>query len=256
MSDRLPWFKCNPSKLLGAIAGMDEHEGYVYVTILMRIYETGGPVKDTAKALGRRTGKPEKTVTKALLALCESGKISIAEDGAIDSDTTHETLAEMQAFKLKQQNAAKSGVNKRAEKSEQNQQKPPATAAPRQSHGSANIDRDLDRDSSFEDNSSKGAQAPLQELFEEQPRPQPKASTNPATPEKQLFDRGVEVLGLKGRGMIAKLLKSKSGNVALARAAIEQASTASSPAEYLGRIVNGKGQGPPMTDLVSRGEAW
>lgn len=62
-------------------------------------------------------------------------------------------------------------------------------------------------------------------------------------PEKELFDRGRQVLGKQGGGLVAKLLVSKNKNVALARAAIEQASTKSNPREYLGRIINGQKQG-------------
>lgn len=58
--------------------------------------------------------------------------------------------------------------------------------------------------------------------------------------EKQFFDRGKEVLGKGSGGLIAKLLSSKNKNVALARAAIEQASTKSDPREYIGAVIRGK----------------
>ncbi len=51
MSDRLPWFRCFPSALLGALAGLTADEGFVYVTVLLRIYETGGPVSETGRTL-------------------------------------------------------------------------------------------------------------------------------------------------------------------------------------------------------------
>lgn len=62
----------------------------------------------------------------------------------------------------------------------------------------------------------------------------------PISAEKELFDRGKAVLGVKAGGLIAKLLKAKDGNVALARAAIETASTKQQPGEYIGAIVRGK----------------
>jgi len=58
-------------------------------------------------------------------------------------------------------------------------------------------------------------------------------------PEVELFRRGREVLGKQGGGLITKLLISKNKNVALARAAIEQASTKSDPREYIGAILRG-----------------
>jgi hypothetical protein len=69
----------------------------------------------------------------------------------------------------------------------------------------------------------EGADAPLFALPDE-----------PPTPEKLYFDRVVEVLGPKARGLGARILQAQGRNVALARALIEQASTKSNPAEWLG----------------------
>lgn len=55
--------------------------------------------------------------------------------------------------------------------------------------------------------------------------------------EKELFDRGKAVLGKNAGGMIAKLLKYREGNVPLARADIERASTKQSPREFIGRVI-------------------
>lgn len=59
------------------------------------------------------------------------------------------------------------------------------------------------------------------------------------TDEAEMFARGKKVLGADAGGLIVRLLKSKKGNVALARAAIEQASTKSDAREYIGRIIAG-----------------
>ncbi len=61
-------------------------------------------------------------------------------------------------------------------------------------------------------------------------------------PEVELFQRGREVLGKQAGGLIARLLAAKQKNIALARAAIEQASTKSNPREYIGRIISGPQQ--------------
>jgi hypothetical protein len=129
MSARMPWFKCHPEKLLGAMAGMEPDEGYIYVTILLRIYETGGPIHDTARVLGRRTGLSERRAAAALASLCDLGKITIV-DGVIDSPSTHETLTEMHTSRETAKKAGKMSAEKRSEKTEQNQQ-PDATTVER-----------------------------------------------------------------------------------------------------------------------------
>lgn len=58
------------------------------------------------------------------------------------------------------------------------------------------------------------------------------------SPEKQFFDRSVEI-GV-GRGMAAKLRKSLGGDLSAARAKLEEAATKSSPIEWLAATT-----GPP-----------
>lgn len=61
-------------------------------------------------------------------------------------------------------------------------------------------------------------------------------------PERELFERGRQVLGKQGGGLVAQLLAAKQKNIALARAAIEQASTKSNPREYIGAVIRGPKQ--------------
>lgn len=65
------------------------------------------------------------------------------------------------------------------------------------------------------------------------------APLDPAIPEREYFERGRSVLGKGAGGLIGKLLKAKGGNVALARAAIEQASQKQNPTEYVAAICRG-----------------
>ena len=51
--------------------------------------------------------------------------------------------------------------------------------------------------------------------------------------ETDLFDRGKTILGENAGGLIKNLLKVKGGNIALARAAIETASSKQDPREYI-----------------------
>lgn len=72
---------------------------------------------------------------------------------------------------------------------------------------------------------------------------EPDAGASASELERELFQRGRQVLGQEAGGLIANLLKSKEGDVALARAAIETASTKDKPREYVGGILKGNGNG-------------
>lgn len=74
-----------------------------------------------------------------------------------------------------------------------------------------------------------------------------------AKQEKDLFDRGKEVLGPKAGGLIKKLLVAKQNNIAEARAAIEHASMKSSPSEYIGAVLRGVRD---QELIASRGSAF
>lgn len=67
--------------------------------------------------------------------------------------------------------------------------------------------------------------------------------TDPSIEERDLFEKGKAVLGPNAGGMIANLKRSKGGNVALARAVIEQASVAQNPREYVAGAIRGKPNG-------------
>lgn len=71
--------------------------------------------------------------------------------------------------------------------------------------------------------------------------------------EIELYKRGKEILGAKAGGLITDLVKAKQGSFALARAAIETASTKQNPREYVGAIIRGTG---PPDDARARGDAW
>lgn len=58
--------------------------------------------------------------------------------------------------------------------------------------------------------------------------------------ETELFQRGKEVLGKSAGGMIVKLLKAKSSNIAAARAVIEIASMKENPREFVGAAIRGR----------------
>jgi hypothetical protein len=76
------------------------------------------------------------------------------------------------------------------------------------------------------------------------------APPDPAIPEREYFERGRKVLGPKNGAMIANLLKAKGRNVALARAALEEASQKQSPIEYVAAICRGPAMSAkPLTEF-------
>lgn len=125
MSERLPWFRCKPAALLGALAGLGPDEGYVYTVILLRIYETGGPIAETARTLHRRTGLPERRVAAAIDALLSAGKVQLFDDGRLDSSSTHDEIAWQGRSREAQSKAGKTSAEKRAKKDEQSQRSAP-----------------------------------------------------------------------------------------------------------------------------------
>jgi hypothetical protein len=78
------------------------------------------------------------------------------------------------------------------------------------------------------------------------------APLDPSIPEREYFERGRKVLGPKSGAMIANLLKAKGRNVALARAAIEEASQKQKPMEYVAAICRGPPVARPTTVYQQR----
>lgn len=73
------------------------------------------------------------------------------------------------------------------------------------------------------------------------------------SPEKIYFDTMAQ-LGRNGRSLAAALLKAKDGNVLAAHSAALTALQKSNPSQYIGAIINKRGDAPE--DLRARGEAW
>lgn len=78
------WFPCQPTPLLGALQAMRPHVGYVYCIVLFRIYEEGGPIKDSVDALTRRTGYRKALVVEALDELFRDGRLVPTGDGIMN----------------------------------------------------------------------------------------------------------------------------------------------------------------------------
>lgn len=221
--NRLDWFPCYPSKLLGALSAMKPSEGYVYWVVCLRIYEVGGPCRDTLEALARRTGFNRRVVSDALDVCFRSGKL-IREGDGITNPFAVEVMADSRSLLEKRKTAGRAGGIRSAEKRQVNQRNDPSTAAAKPQQTSTHLQ---EQDSLFPTGNRRSA------------KPMTKAEIE----RKELFDRGKDVLGDGSGGLIQKLLAVKHGNLALARAAIEQASTMDNPRQYVGGILNGGSNG-------------
>lgn len=120
MNDRLPWFPCYPSKLLGAFAGMKPDEGYVYWVVCLRIYEVGGPCRDTLDALARRTGMSRKRVSDALELSFQASRLVKDGDGIMNPFAAS-ILEETTALCEKRAHAGKKGAETRWGKDKEKQ---------------------------------------------------------------------------------------------------------------------------------------
>lgn len=118
-------------------------------------------------------------------------------------------------------------------------------------------DRDSDRDTNRDTSGTRAGHERDKEedrKYKKDAAPPGAPPDDPKAPDAELFDRGKKVLGKSAGGLIASLLKAKSGSIPLARAAIEQAATKQNPREYVGRIINGPRDGP--VPAMSNGEPY
>ena len=118
--ERLPWFKCFPSKWLGALAAMKQDEGYVYIVVCFRIYEIGGPCTDTLDALAIRTHLNKRRVSDLLDRLFRSGKLVRDGEGIMNPFAAN-LLSGRKAIIAERVDAGQKGASARWEKDEQNQ---------------------------------------------------------------------------------------------------------------------------------------
>jgi hypothetical protein len=170
MTVRPAWFRCDASRLLGALAGMGPDSGYLYTVILMRIYEVGGPILDDETMLSRRTGLNAKRVVSALAWLTAHGKVERLSDGRLDSVTTHAELAFREKTINDKRSAGKSAAKRKqifeGQKPQSLQQNGAAAAQQNASTPSTegqqtSIESDSDSESELEKKDSSEADASL-----------------------------------------------------------------------------------------------
>lgn len=221
--DRLEWVPLYASKLLGALSRMRPDEGHLYWIVCLRIYEVGAPCRDNLDALARLSGMTKRRVSDNLDRLFRAGKLVRETDGIMNPFAGH-VLAEARAFREGRSRAGKEGASRRWEKSKEKQRTPDGKANAEAMANDAHLQI---QDTLF----PNGNRAPKVKPA--------KPKTALEVERKSLFDRGDEIFGPGAGGLIQNLLAVKHGNVALTRAAIEQASTMDNPRQYVGGIIRG-----------------
>jgi 5-methylcytosine-specific restriction endonuclease McrA len=109
---RPPWVPYYPSKLLGALAGMPADQQLVYQIVLLRIYETWGPLKDSIEVIARRCGINKRRASDAIDALFRAGKLA-REGGGIINPFASEVMNEAEGFRSKKSTAGISGASRK-----------------------------------------------------------------------------------------------------------------------------------------------
>ena len=84
----------------------------------------------------------------------------------------------------------------------------------------------------------------------------PPPPSHSEAPDARVYRRGREVLGNSAGGIVKKLIVAKDGNLSLAAAAIETASTKADPKTYLMAIVNARQKDTDTERLRISGDAW
>jgi hypothetical protein len=178
MSDRLPWFRCFPSALLGAMAGLEADESLIYLTVLLRIYETGGPVHETGRSLARRTGLTERRAAAALDRLISAKKVANLGDHLIDSASTHDEIKWQNDRRNDQSTAGKASAAKRQNASSGT--KNAASAVADDANGTEKGQRN-------QQDGATGDERPSNHLDTEEDRFQVKPAASPETLARESF---------------------------------------------------------------------
>ena len=149
MADKLPWFKCFPTKLLGALAGMPAPEKLVYLIVLLRIYENGTCCPDSVDAIAVRTGLAKRVTANALHTLCACNRLLLIDKGYFNP-IANALLEERENQIVAKKLAAEKAARARWEKAQQIQQNGHAGRIPSalQTHAVAMqiLDSDLDKE--------------------------------------------------------------------------------------------------------------
>lgn len=118
-----PWFKCYPSRLLGALAGMNASEQLVYQIVLLRIYENDdGCCQDDIATLVRRTKLSNRAVAEALESLASSRRLYRDDKGFWRNPIADRFTEKIKEIRILESTGGKTGAQRRWQKEKANQQ--------------------------------------------------------------------------------------------------------------------------------------
>lgn len=120
--EKLPWFPCEQGPLLEALSGLKTDQKLVYLVVLLRIYDVGGPLDDSLDSIAMRCGVNKRRVTEALDALFKAGKLHRSDGGGIMNQKAHEVLEEMKRRRGSAKSSGAEGGRARWEKTKGIQQ--------------------------------------------------------------------------------------------------------------------------------------
>lgn len=215
---RIKWYKRDPLAALDGMMILTLEERGAYNTVLDLIYAREGKVDDDDRFLAgwmRCDIRVWKRIKERLISL---GKLQSSGGLLTNLRATSEVSAALHASEAGRDHANRMWADRRGNNN----------LADWTPDGTPDGNNTQSKTKNQKERKKDGAEAPLFDQIE------PPKIPPPPTPEKLYFDRVVEVLGKGGRSFGARILQAHGRNVALARALIEQASTKSQPAEWLG----------------------
>jgi uncharacterized protein YdaU (DUF1376 family) len=125
MSDEL-WFRFFPSKFMAGIRGLNANEVKVYIALLCRMYERGGPIKNDAEILATYCELRPSSFAAALGRLIRLEKIFVTTDGRLYNTTAEQEISRRESYSEIAKRAGKKSAEKRLEN-----QRPEATGVER-----------------------------------------------------------------------------------------------------------------------------
>lgn len=126
----LPWFRCFPDRLLGALAEMDSNTQHVYVTVLLKIYARGGPIRNDPAALGAFCRRPRASIKSAIERLIDMGRLVELPDGLLSNPVADEELAHRELVSSTRAETGRRGGENTARRYREKTQRNQAPAAP------------------------------------------------------------------------------------------------------------------------------
>jgi hypothetical protein len=242
------WFKHDIPRWMDGTESLDDGPYRVYHVVCQLIYLHEGPIAVHEQGIAGRCNQHILTFRRNLKVLLDAGKLRIM-DGRLTNDRAE---TELQRVADLRSTSAKGGRGSRGVRKGSGRGQ--GEVEPRSGDGSPDKSSRSHEPTSSQLSEQQHHKSRGEESREEKNIPSPKGEgpngqfqfgEPPGAPpsavdaETELFRRGRQVLGENAGGMISQLLKAKDRNVALARAAIEQASTKQRPREFIGAIIKG-----------------